>query len=165
MDRREFMTWIGVGSLAASLPVAIAACNPGTPPTAETDPTETDPAETTPVETTPTETADAAPGGPEAVGTVADLDANGQILNESAGVGPVLIVRPPDSPDEIVAVNPKCTHQGCNVDWKAAQGLFVCPCHSSLFAPDGAVTQGPAGLPLATYTVEVDGESILVSPA
>lgn len=160
MDRREFMTWIGVGSLAASLPVAIAACNPETTTTAETDP-----AETTAPETTPTETADTAPGGSEAVGTVADLDANGQILNESASVGPVLIIRPPNSPDEIVAVNPECTHQSCNVAWKAQQGLFVCPCHSSQFGPDGAVTQGPAGLPLATYTVEVDGENILVSPA
>ncbi|MEO1403410.1 MAG: ubiquinol-cytochrome c reductase iron-sulfur subunit [Cyanobacteria bacterium J06635_1] len=158
MDRREFMTWMGVGGLAASLPVAIAACNPGSAPTADTAPDETTAAETPP-------TADASASGPEAVGTVADLDSNGQILNESASVGAVLVIRSPDNPDDILAVNPTCPHQQCKVDWKAQQGLFVCPCHSSQFAPDGAVTQGPSGRPLDTYSVEVDGESILVGPA
>lgn len=161
MDRREFITWIGVGGLAASLPVAIAACNP--------DPdTATAPAE--PTDTPADAPADApadvpAAGGAETVGTLTELDADGQILNKTASVGPVFVVRQPDNPDAIIAVNPTCTHQGCDVDWKGDQGLFVCPCHSSQFTPDGAVVQGPAGRPLDTYTVELDGDSILVSPA
>ncbi|MBD1808302.1 hypothetical protein H6F98_23020 [Microcoleus sp. FACHB-SPT15] len=28
MNRREFITWVGVGGIASSLPVALAACSP-----------------------------------------------------------------------------------------------------------------------------------------
>ncbi len=46
-----------------------------------------------------------------------------------------------------------CTHLGCTVE---AQGEgFTCPCHGSQFAPDGAVLQGPARLPLRALRVEV----------
>ena len=41
-----------------------------------------------------------------------------------------------------------CTHLGCTLE-PTADG-FACPCHGSLFAPDGKVVHGPAtkGLPI-----------------
>ena len=46
----------------------------------------------------------------------------------------------------LYAINATCTHLGCLV--KQAQAGFECPCHGSQFTANGAVTQGPATLPL-----------------
>ena len=58
-----------------------------------------------------------------------------------------------------------CTHLGCVVPWSAANNKFMCPCHGSQYAPDGAVVRGPAPLPLALAHCDVaeDGK-ILFSP-
>ena len=58
-----------------------------------------------------------------------------------------------------------CTHLGCVVPWSAAQNKYMCPCHGSQYAPNGAVVRGPAPLPLALAHCDVaeDGK-ILFSP-
>jgi cytochrome b6-f complex iron-sulfur subunit len=55
-----------------------------------------------------------------------------------------------------------CTHRGCDVNWAAASGKLFCPCHGSEFAPNGAVTKGPAERALAAHPVAIDGETIVV---
>ncbi len=74
MDRREFMSWAGTGFIAASLPIAIAACSPAA--NEQTD--------TTVNSSTDSKSEDAAQvakapdaEGFVAMGTVADLDAAG----------------------------------------------------------------------------------------
>ncbi len=37
-----------------------------------------------------------------------------------------------------------CPHLGCTVDWEPARNDFHCPCHNSVFAPDGNYISGPA---------------------
>lgn len=148
MDRREFMTWMGVGGLAASLPVALAACNPDTADTTEPSTDST------------AEAPEADSGDDSVIGAVADLETNGFILNEAAAVGPVLVVGTVGS---LTAVNPTCPHSGCTVDWDADQSLMICPCHNSQFNADGSLKQGPAKEGLPTYDVEVDGDNIVVS--
>jgi Rieske Fe-S protein len=37
-----------------------------------------------------------------------------------------------------------CPHLGCAVDFDGARALFACPCHTSVFALDGAHVSGPA---------------------
>jgi len=37
-----------------------------------------------------------------------------------------------------------CPHLGCRPQWQAGQNRFVCPCHGSQFARDGALRHGPA---------------------
>jgi glycine/D-amino acid oxidase-like deaminating enzyme/nitrite reductase/ring-hydroxylating ferredoxin subunit len=49
-----------------------------------------------------------------------------------------------DDDGTLVAVSPRCTHLGCQVNWNAAERSWDCPCHGSRFAPDGDVLQGPA---------------------
>ncbi|MCP2732045.1 QcrA and Rieske domain-containing protein [Limnofasciculus baicalensis] len=143
MDRREFLTWMGVGGMASYLPVALIACSPKT--TKSESPT-------------PSVSAD----GFQPVGKVADLDKNGQILNKEFPGGAVLVVRNPDGNNAIAAVNPTCSHAGCFVAWKADQKQFVCPCHDSKFTIDGKVVQGPAKKPLPTYEAKLAGDSIVV---
>lgn len=152
MDRRTFLTWVGVGGIASSLPVAIAACS---------DKTATTPNET--ATNSPSSSAAAARAdGFQTVGTAAALDQKGQLSDQKAVAGPLMVVRNPEQPEALVAVNPTCTHKGCLVEWQADQKVFFCPCHDSKFATDGKVLQGPATEPLKTYEAKLEGDSVLV---
>lgn len=147
MNRREFITWVGIGGLASSLPLAIAACSP------KNTESESQAKSTA----TPSNT-----NGFQTLGTVTQLKQKGQILNKQISASPVLVVSNPSDPKTISAVNPTCTHKGCTVEWKADQKAFVCPCHNAKYSADGKVLKGPAKKPLATYEAKVAGDSILV---
>lgn len=153
MDRRTFLGWVGVGWLASSLPVAIAACssNKNIESQAATNNTATD-------------TVASSPRSDRfvVVGTVADLTQKGQILNKRSAVGPVLVVRNSAASNQLVAVNPTCSHLGCTVDWKSQPSEFICTCHGSKFATNGTVVTGPADKPLKTYQAKIEGNSVLV---
>lgn len=136
MKRREFMSWVGVGTLAASLPVALAACQ----------------SEDTPVR----------PDGFTAVGTVADLDQKGSLSRKNFGDGALLVIRDPADPTQAIALNPICTHKGCTTEWKADQGLLECPCHGAKFKTDGTVANGPAARPIGVYGAKIEGDTVLV---
>lgn len=153
MNRREFLTWVGAGALATSLPVVIAACTPETATTPSPPPTNNS--------TTPS-AAPAGSDGFQVVGSVAELDKAGQILNKQLPNNPVLVIRNPADANSLLAVNPTCTHKGCGVVWQAGEKVFDCPCHDSDFAPDGKALKGPATQPLKTYEAKIEGDSILV---
>ena len=136
MNRRVFLTWVGVGWLASSLPVALAACS-------QTNQTSSPNTEF------------------QTVGSVAELDKSSQLLNKNSPVGSVLVVRTADT-NELSAVNPTCTHAGCVVQWQGPLKKFACPCHGSEFDADGKVLKGPAKKPLKTYQAKIEGNSVLV---
>lgn len=150
MNRRTFLSWVGVGWVASSLPVAIAACS------------NTIESESAGEAATESASSPSRSDGFESVGTISQLESNaGQILDKEFTVGPVLVVRATADSD-ISAVNPTCTHQGCTVGWQADQKAFVCPCHGSKFGIDGTVLNGPATEPLSTYEAKVEGDLVLV---
>lgn len=60
----------------------------------------------------------------------------------------------------VTAFSPTCPHLGCQFNWNAARGHFECPCHGSVYAPDGKVLGGPAPRPLDTLATRID-EGIL----
>ena len=140
MNRRAFLNWVGVGWLASSLPIAIAACSSSTSQAEQTN----------------------NKGGFKSVGTVAQLSKTNQLLNKNSPVGKVLVVRTSPT-SNLSAVNPTCTHAGCEVNWAAKSQKFVCPCHASEFGIDGKVLKGPASKPLKTYKAKIEGDSVLVS--
>jgi menaquinol-cytochrome c reductase iron-sulfur subunit len=53
--------------------------------------------------------------------------------------------------DTLVLSN-KCTHLGCQVNWKADRNEYVCPCHDAQFGIEGQVLGGPPPRPLAAYS-------------
>jgi cytochrome b6-f complex iron-sulfur subunit len=138
MKRRDFINWVGLGLIASSLPVAIAACSSGTKTSTS--------------------------GDWQTIGTSAELDKTGQLLAKDSPAGPVLVVGTSKA-ESLKAVNPTCTHAGCTVGWKADAKKFVCPCHGSEYGIDGKVQKGPAKEALKTYAAKIEGNSVVVKPS
>ncbi|MCC6890663.1 MAG: FAD-dependent oxidoreductase [Hyphomicrobiales bacterium] len=61
-----------------------------------------------------------------------------------------------DSDGTLHAVSASCTHQGCTVTWNNADHTWDCPCHGSMFGPDGSVIHGPAVEPLPLVELPAD---------
>jgi len=60
---------------------------------------------------------------------------------------------------EVTVFSPVCPHLGCRYEWLSADQHFYCPCHRSVFAPDGRVLGGPTPRSLDTLPAEIrDGE-------
>jgi len=76
----------------------------------------------------------------------------------------VLIVARTDA-NPVVALSAVCTHAACDVAFAAGASDFQCPCHGSIFGVDGAVKQGPATLPLKSYPVTFDGQTVTIQVA
>lgn len=167
MKRREFVNFVGLASIATSLPVAIAACSPSKPaedaakaPDADDVPA-TGATTTAPAPAATNSSADA--NGFTPLGTVAELDSAGFLASKDFPGGAVIAVRDPANAQSVIALSSVCPHKGCNVDWKETE--FVCPCHASKFTPEGAVIEGPAKEPLAPYEAKIDGDKVLVKAA
>jgi len=62
----------------------------------------------------------------------------------------------------VLAIAHRCTHLGCTVPWQEAEGVFHCPCHSSIFTPTGEVISGPAPRPLDIFPIEIVDDNIIV---
>ncbi len=149
MNRRTFLTWVGVGWLSSSMPVAIAAIlpDPDNAPAFEGE------AEPNWMVQAPTQFI--------TVGTVAKLNQDGKIVNPNSAIGSILIVRDPAKPNTLIAVNPKCTHLGCPVEWQADRKNFYCECHDSRFGATGKALSGPAKQPLPVYEAKIQGNAVV----
>jgi len=64
---------------------------------------------------------------------------------------------------EFVALSAICTHEGCTVGFVKSRNDIECPCHGSKFTLAGAVTEGPATLPLKSYETRFDQASELLT--
>ena len=92
------------------------------------------------------------------VGTVSSFPA-GQLTAVTVGGRPAIVT---NMAGKIVVYSAICTHLGCVA---RVQGhILHCPCHGSEFSASGAVTHGPATLPLPFYSSKVSGGSVLVGP-
>jgi Rieske Fe-S protein len=67
------------------------------------------------------------------------------------------------APDQFVAVDIKCTHRGCDLNYDSNGKKFVCPCHGSEFDLSGVVTKGPASRPLNHYSAVLKDDEVIVT--
>jgi len=66
---------------------------------------------------------------------------------------------------EIVALDAKCTHEGCTVQYLPSETVIWCACHNARYDLDGRVVSGPAPRPLPKYAAErqEDGGILIVA--
>lgn len=67
--------------------------------------------------------------------------------------------------EEIRARSLLCTHQGCEVRWRADLERYRCPCHQGLFDASGQPISGPPMRPLGDIPVRVEAGEIVVGEA
>jgi len=154
MNRRSFLDKFGLFCFSSSLPLTLAACEQSLKTQAQNLPT--------PIFTKATR-----PDGYISVGSITDLNARGAIASTGSVTSPVdglnlIIVQNPVDPKTPFAINPKCSHQGCTVEWHGDKNIFICPCHGAEYSPSGSVVRGPAPKSLQTYPVKVEAGSIFV---
>ncbi len=157
MKRRKFIILFGAGT---TLPLVIGACNNSATNTPTTTNTTTATTPTTPAAVPNNTTTTAMSDNFQAVCSVEQLNSKGMCLVEKTPMGDVLVVK--DQANNLIAVNPKCTHKGCTVEWQATNQTFKCPCHDAQFGKDGNVMAGPAKEPLGKYMAKIEGGSVLV---
>ncbi len=63
-----------------------------------------------------------------------------------------------DPQGKVRALNAKCTHEGCTVQYKPGDGVIWCACHNGFYDLDGRVISGPPPRPLARYAVNQSGD-------
>lgn len=66
------------------------------------------------------------------------------------------------SANDITVFSPICPHLGCRYDWHPERSLFICPCHGSVFSPDGKVIAGPAPRPLDALPHKIENGVLYV---
>jgi len=64
--------------------------------------------------------------------------------------------------EEIRARSLLCTHQGCEVRWRADLGRYRCPCHQGMFDAAGRPLSGPPTRALGEVAVRVEAGMIVV---
>jgi cytochrome b6-f complex iron-sulfur subunit len=154
MQRREFLTWVGVGSMASSLPIVLAACTDST--------AATKPSPKASAKPTASPSIAARKDGFTVVGTVAALTKNGVIKvapTAIPGAKPMVVV---PQGKTVAAIETTCSHRGCTLEWNTTDKALVCPCHGAKFGTNGKGIAGPSGTPIKTYTAKIEGQSVLV---
>jgi len=144
MKRRKFLTWVSIGGFLSFFPTIIAACSPKNVTSKSNN--------SQPVSEKEMVT----------VGTVAQLDQKGFILNKELASGKVIVIRNPAATDSLLAVNPTCPHEGCTVKWEGNDKQYVCPCHNAKYGPEGTFISGPVEQSLSTYEAKIEGDSIVI---
>jgi Rieske Fe-S protein len=77
-----------------------------------------------------------------------------------AGGSKILVTR--SGQDSFTAVTAVCTHEQCDVSGFES-GVFVCPCHGSRYTTSGAVVQGPATRPLASFSTQFTNNVLTIT--
>jgi cytochrome b6-f complex iron-sulfur subunit len=161
IKRRSFLTYFSVGWAVSCFPVVLAACAPSNSTTQATatgeSPTTPDVPDIAADKGGKKPAAKSATAGFTVVGSVADLDKAGYLQTKK-----VAITRDATNPQNLIAVSPKCTHQGCDVKWMANEKKYDCPCHDAEYSADGKVLKGPATKALPSYQAKIVGTQVLV---
>lgn len=142
MDRKKFLSALGISLTAVCAGGCLASCSKGS-------------------------TDGGGSGNPPSGGVNFTVDLNNELKSIGATVtkSGVIVVRlsQANDPASFTAVQVACTHQGTAIEFSNNQGNFVCPNHGSRFSTDGTVLNGPATASLKKYKITVAGTTMTVS--
>ncbi|MDE3056944.1 MAG: Rieske (2Fe-2S) protein [Bacteroidota bacterium] len=137
MDRKEFLSLLGISAAALTCSYLFGGCssksNPVAAPPANVDFT--------------LDLSDSANSA---------LKSNGGYLYKDG----IIVARTING--DYVAVSQTCTHQGGTVYYDKTGNEFHCPNHGSNFATSGSVINGPATTPLMKYNTSLSNTSLRV---
>ena len=141
MERKEFLTLIGLGSASALASVCLASCSKSSSAGDSNVPSAPANVNTTLDLTLPANAALGTPGGYIYTGGVI-------VAKTMAGA--------------FIAVSQTCTHQGSAVRYEGANQRFYCSNHGATFSNTGAVTGGPAPTALKQYNTSLAGNILTI---
>jgi succinate dehydrogenase/fumarate reductase iron-sulfur protein len=93
------------------------------------------------------------------VGTLESIPSD-TVIAFQEGERNAFIRKTPDG--EVVALSQRCSHQGCVLNWNAAQNEFLCPCHRGVFDRTGTPLSGPPRRPLERFETKVESVAVEV---
>ena len=80
--------------------------------------------------------------------------------------GPTRLLVFEDAGQKLHALDAKCTHEGCTVQYVRADSVVWCACHNGRFDLDGRVVSGPPPRPLAQWRAQRGSDGTIdVAPA
>jgi len=85
----------------------------------------------------------------------------GYVVVATSSGGTYIVIR--TSATEAMTLAAVCTHAHCLVGYQASTREIVCPCHGSVYSTSGAVVQGPAIAPLATFAARLDATGVTIT--
>jgi len=137
MDRKEFLTLIGMSTGRIVLASCLGACNQQS--------------------VTP------APS-PLTVDFTLNLNdaANAPLKNKGGFIYNQGVIVAQTTSGIYIAVASTCTHQGQSVNFQSSNNGFICYAHGSTFSSTGAVTNGPATYPLQQMKTTLTGTMLRV---
>jgi cytochrome b6-f complex iron-sulfur subunit len=133
MDRKEFLSQLGLGSAAVFLGACMAGCGKEGAAPARVD-----------------FTLDLSAPANAALNTP-----GGFVYNQG-----VIVAR--TQQNAYIAVSQACTHEGATVQFQGGGNRFFCPNHGATFSLTGTVTGGPASKPLTQYNTQLTGTTLRV---
>lgn len=87
------------------------------------------------------------------------LSPDGTALVEVPGMDLPLFVRR-TGVGAVIVLSTRCMHRGCQVEPESDR--FVCPCHGSEYALDGAILRGPTQRPLERFRATETANSLVI---
>jgi cytochrome b6-f complex iron-sulfur subunit len=138
MERRKFLSFMGVGAAGVVVGELLARCTKASDTTSTPLPTGGITLDLT----------SSTYSGLKNVGGVVTVNNNIIVAHVSTG--------------EYVALSNICTHQGCTVGFDGVSS-FPCPCHGAKYSKTGSVINGPATSPLKKYTTTLNGNSLTIT--
>jgi cytochrome b6-f complex iron-sulfur subunit len=141
MDRKNFLSQVGVGAAAFLAPIClggIAGCGKSS-----------------------TSSTPSVPSPPSSVDFTLDVSSGALASNGGFLVSQgILVAR--TNVGAFLAVSAACTHQGTTVNYNAANNNFVCPNHGAQFSSTGMVTLGPATTNLKSYNTSLTNSTLRI---
>jgi len=138
MDRKNFLSQVGVGAAAFLAPIClggIAGCGKSSN--------------------------DSTPSAPSNVDFTLDVSSGALASNGGFLVSQGILVARTNA-GAFLAVSAACTHQGTTVNYNAANNNFVCPNHGAKFSSSGMVTLGPATTNLKSYNTSLTNSTLRI---